>query len=397
MIQRCLNYNYIFAVMLSEKLYAPVCAENVSPDLAVEEYLRLVKIYNFIQLSGDMITEERLNSALFRVHYATALEGIDYTFEHVRDIVNHTKEPLEIFEQEIYGYHQAELFLFNRVDKPLDVYMINDMQRLFFAFPGGTKTLDLFTSQIYEFRGVDLSKIYESGLASFAEWLEADEQFHPLIQAFMLHGFLLAQGPFGAANAKIARILQFYWLMKHNMTLGGLLITEKDIYATRNQYLREQELLKKAFSVDPSGHTHIDFSSFVQYQLDIYTQNLNYLSERLRNHFRNRAGFDKLSAPLKNVVNYLFECGSELTPALPENMNERQTMVLRELYRNGIVQTKDLFDKYEVNRKTIQRDFAEFEEMGLVVVSGEGRGLKYTVPVQGAFPEKLRKFQFQIS
>ena len=72
-------------------------------------------------------------------------------------------------------------------------------------------------------------------------------------------------------------------------------------------------------------------------------------------------------------------------------------MIIRELYKNGIVQTKDLFDKYEVNRKTIQRDFAEFEEMGLVVVNGEGRGLKYTVPIQGRFPEKLKRFQYQIS
>ena len=58
--------------------------------------------------------------------------------------------------------------------------------------------------------------------------------------------------------------------------------------------------------------------------------------------------------------------------------------------------TKDLYDKYEVNRKTIQRDFAEFEEKGLVDIVGEGRGLKYTIPLRNKFPHKLIKYQSKI-
>lgn len=115
--------------------------------------------------------------------------------------------------------------------------MIHDMQRLFFAYPGVNKTLDLFTSQIYEFRGVDLSALYDSGIAAFVQWLNEDTQYSPLVQSWMLHGFVLVNGRFGVTNPKLARILQFYWLMKHNMTLGGLLITEKAIFENKEVYV----------------------------------------------------------------------------------------------------------------------------------------------------------------
>lgn len=98
--------------MLLEKVYEPVCQLSPKVDETIAQYSKLVSIYNFIQLNSDLVTEERLTSALFRVHYATALEGIDYDFENVRLIVNNVKQPLERFEQEIYGYYQAEMFLF---------------------------------------------------------------------------------------------------------------------------------------------------------------------------------------------------------------------------------------------------------------------------------------------
>ncbi len=381
--------------MLLEKVYEPVCQLSPKVDETIAQYSKLVSIYNFIQLNSDLVTEERLTSALFRVHYATALEGIDYDFENVRLIVNNVKQPLERFEQEIYGYYQAEMFLFNRVNKPLDVYMIHDMQRLFFAYPGVNKTLDLFTSQIYEFRGVDLSALYDSGIAAFVQWLNEDTQYSPLVQSWMLHGFVLVNGPFGVTNPKLARILQFYWLMKHNMTLGGLLITEKAIFENKEVYVQFQNQLKQQIK-QVDNKTQIDFTSFVNWGLDIYSKNLSYLQDRLHNHFKSRSEFDKLSPQLKNIVNYVFEMGYLLKTDAIESLNERQVSLINELYKTGVLQTKDLYDKYEVNRKTIQRDFAEFEEKGLVDIVGEGRGLKYTIPLRNKFPHKLIKYQSKI-
>lgn len=359
---------------------------------AIALYTKLVSIYNFIQLNSELIEDERLTSALFRVHYATALEGIDYDFEQVRLIVNNIKQPLERFEQEIYGYYQAEMFLFNKVKQPLDVYAIHDMQRLFFAYPGADKTLDLFTSQIYEFRGVDLSALYDSGIASFIQWISEDQTYTPLVQSWMLHGFVLVNGPFGVTNPKLARILQFYWLMKHNMTLGGLLIIEKAIFERKEEYIKQQEILKLSIK-QQAQLTQIDFTKFVAWGLDIYSTNLTYLQDRLHSHFKSRTEFDKFSPQLKNVVNYVFEMGYLVNTEAFSGLNERQTALLHDLYKTGVVQTKDLFDKYEVNRKTIQRDFSDFEERGLACAVGEGRGLKYTVPMKSKMPQKLLKFQ----
>lgn len=385
---------YIRGVLL-EKVYEPICQSTNKVEEAISQYTKLVSIYNFIQLNSELIDEERLTSALFRVHYATALEGIDYDFENVRLIVNNIKQPLERFEQEIYGYYQAEMFLFNRVNQPLDVYMIHDMQRLFFAYPGVNKTLDLFTSQIYEFRGVDLSTLYDCGIASFVQWLNEDQQYSPLVQSWMLHGFVLVNGPFGVTNAKLARILQFYWLMKHHMTLGGLLITEKAIFEKKAEYIQQQTILKQSIK-NQDQVTQIDFTSFVNWGLDISAQNLGYLEDRLRNHFKSRSDFDKLTPALKNVVNYVFEMGYSLKTDAIANLNERQAALINELYKSGVLQTKELYDKYEVNRKTIQRDFSMFEEIGLVNVVGEGRALKYTVPIRSKLPTKLIPFQGKI-
>ena len=128
-----------------------------------EDCQRIADLLTRLEISPDFINQEQLEAALFRVHYSTVLEGVPYQFEFVRQIVNNEKKPLERFEQEIFGYHQGELMMFQRLTQPMDIHWVHDLQQVFFAYPTqNTGHVDLFTSQLYENRGVDLGILLQS-------------------------------------------------------------------------------------------------------------------------------------------------------------------------------------------------------------------------------------------
>jgi Fic family protein len=377
--------------MLLEKIFEPVAHVQQLADDTLESYKKLVSVFKFINLTNEQVDHEQLNAALNRVHYTTALEGIDYHFEYVKAIVSNKRQPLERFEKEIYGYHQAEIFLYNRLGQPFDVYMINDMQRIFFAYPQNN-TNDLFTAGIFEERGVDLAALFESGIGSFMSFLETDETYDPLTQSWMLHFFVLMRGPFGSTNPKIARLLQFYWLLKNNLTLGGLLHFEKELYSRRVAY---QQLIAKAADAGKilKEQEQIDMTEYINFGLEVYAAHLNTIKATLKEYYKREACFEKLPPRHKNVVNYVFENGCNLFFNNQFGLNERQAELMHIMYRRGVLQTKELFDKFEVNRKTLQRDFNELAALGLVRIIGEGRGLKYLLQLSPPLPEKMQKYQ----
>ncbi len=388
--QRCYWDN--FATVLAEQIFEPIL--KIEPHGVINQYQKLARILRFIQLLPETIEHEQLNSALFRVHYSTALEGVDYQFELVKQIVSNERKPMERFEQEIYGYHMAEISLYQRIAQPLDVYLINDMQQVFFAAPPSGN--DLFSSTISEFKAVDLSVLFSSGISSMFSFLGEDKKYDPIVQSWMLHFYILAKGPFGKSNPKIARLLQFYWLIRNNCALLGMLQLDRALYYQKHEYnqLHEQAVI---FGKNLSEHDPMDFTPFVRFGLQVHSQELKSLEGRLKEYFRRRADYDKLQPRLRNAVNFAFEHGCEFSIPQDTEFNERQQELLYILCRHGVVQTKELFPQFDCNRKTIQRDFNELSEAGIATSVGEGRGLKYVMPVKKSVAEPYCQYQAEFA
>lgn len=382
--------------MILQKVLTPIInIPDSEGQSALNNYSKTIGVFRFVNLKEDIIEQERLQSALYRVHYSTALEGIEYQFEYVKQLVNNEKKPLEQFEREIMGYHQAEMFLFKRLDQPFDIYLINDMQRVFFIKPTEEQLSDLFTSQLYTYNGVDLSQLYDSGISSLCDFLKDDDQLDPITQSWLIHFFIIMKGPWGKTNGKIARLLQFNWLLKNNLTLAGLLVLDQQLFKFKNHYY---ELCDKAAKDGKtiSLDNPIDFTEYIKFGYGIYNDYLITIKNNLKNYYISNTHFEKSNPRLKNVINYVFEVAGRINFENHFGLNERQENIMRIIYQKGVIQTKELFEIFDVNRKTLQRDFNELYENGLIKITGEGRGVKYTLNIGLPIPEKLQKYQAKL-
>ena len=376
-----------------DKLLTPIInLPDSEGQTALDAYAKMLGIFRFVDLDENTIEQERLQSALYRVHYSTALEGVDYQFEHVKQLVNNEKQPLEKLEREVMGYHQAEMFLFKRMDLPFDVYMLNDMQQVFFSKPPEGIKSDLFTSQIYSYQGVDLSLLYDSGMAALCDFLQHDTQWDPITQSWVIHFFVLMTGPWGMANGRVARLLQFNWLLRHNLTLAGLLVLDQQLYKQKEAY-RVQCQIAMQKGQDIKLDKPIDFTEYIKFGYKLHKDYLETLQDNLKNYYTSNTHYNTASPRLKNVINYVFEKAGSINFASHSGLNERQQQLMQVLYRQGVIQTKELFDTFDVNRKTLQRDFIELAERGLIKVTGEGRGVKYTLNMGKGLPAKLQRYQ----
>ncbi|MDZ4759183.1 MAG: DeoR family transcriptional regulator [Bacteroidota bacterium] len=379
--------------MVIDKLLTPIInLPDSEGQSALDAYAKMLGIFRFVDLDENTIEEERLQSALYRVHYSTALEGVDYQFEHVKQLVNNEKQPLEQLEREVMGYHQAEMYLFKRMDLPFDVYMINDMQQVFFSKPPEGIKNDLFTSQIYTYQGVDLSLLYDTGMSALCDFLQHDTQWDPLTQSWVIHFFVMMKGPWGQANGRVARLLQFNWLLRHNLTLAGLLVIEQQLYKHKAVYI---SLCQTAMQKGKEAKLDrpIDFTDYIKFGYKFHKAYLETLQDNLKNYYTNNTHYNTAGPRLKNVINYVFEKAGSINFESHQGLNERQQQLMQVLYRQGVIQTKELFDTFDVNRKTLQRDFIELAERGLIKVTGEGRGVKYTLNMGIPLPAKLQRYQ----
>lgn len=379
--------------MVVDKLLTPIINLSDSEGQSVlDAYAKVLGIFRFVNLDEETIEQERLQSALYRVHYSTALEGVDYQFEHVRQLVNNEKEPLEQLEREVMGYHQAEMFLFKRMSQPFDIYLLNDMQHVFFSKPPENIKNDLFSSQIYNYQGVDLSQLYDSGMAALCDFLQHDTQWDPLTQSWVIHFFVMMKGPWGKANGRVARLLQFNWLLRNNLTIAGLLVLEQHLFKQKEIYLalcQTAELKGAELKMDRP----IDFTEYLKFAYKLHKSYVEILQDNLKNYYTSNTHYHNAPPRLKNVINYVFEKAGSINFSGHQGLNARQEQLIQILYRQGVIQTKDLFDTFDVNRKTLQRDFVELAERGLIKVTGEGRGVKYTIQIGEAIPSNLQKYQ----
>jgi predicted HTH transcriptional regulator len=68
-----------------------------------------------------------------------------------------------------------------------------------------------------------------------------------------------------------------------------------------------------------------------------------------------------------------------VTPAIEEQLNERQKQIILEVQKNGVVTSGWCRKQFGVALLTVQRDLAGLVRLGLLEPTGKGRGARYTL------------------
>lgn len=345
----------------------------------------LVKIYEFIDLPTNIKAIEQQNSTILRAYYANALDHNIVDIKTVKYIVTGNIKPKGINERAVEHYVKAEQHLDSLVNEPLSISMLYQLQKiLILDLYNNREDINLFSAN--NTRMVEkLSPTAELELESLFEFLNSDDEFHPVVQSWILHFKLLNTRLFSECQTKIASLLQHFWLKKKGMDLFGLMSIEHELYLHKNDYQNFFDEASEEYTDD--AQQQFDFG------MELYAMQLDRLKQLLRSYFRRQVDFEKLNARQKNIMNYVFERGYRLKEMDDSVLNKRQKLIMYIIQHKGFISTKDLVNEFECNRKTIQRDFVSLTDNNLVKVIGKGAGLRYAVNLTERKYEGLAKYQ----
>lgn len=370
-----------------------ILTNKYEPTLLIEELHwqscrlqdELLKIYEFIDLPENIKAIEQQNSTILRAYYANALTHNIIDIKTVKYIVSGNIKPKGINERAVEHYIKAEQYLNSVVAEPLSIQMLYQLQKiLILDLYNNREDINLFSvnsTRVPE----KLSPTAEMELESLFEFMNDDNEFHPIIQSWILHFRLLNIRLFSECTTKIASLLQHFWLKKKGMDVFGLLSIEHELYANKNEY--------QNFVDDQQPDYISDQQQQFDFGMELYGMQLDRLKNLLRSYFRKQVDFEKLNSRQKNIMNYVFERGYKLKEIDDSVLNKRQKLIMYIIQNRGFISTKELVSEFDCNRKTIQRDFTELTENNLVKVIGKGAGLRYAVNLTERKHEGLLKYQ----
>jgi hypothetical protein len=353
------------------------------------QYEELKKIFSFIDLPESIIENEQQNSSILRNYYANALDHNLIDVKTVKYILNKNIRPTGGNEKAVYQYFLAEQYLFNNTQQPLSLELIYQLHKILIS--------DLYIqnpeSNIFNANSFvkpeKLNNETELELENLFDFLNGDNEFHPIIQSWILHFKILTLPMFTESKNKFASLLQSFWLRKNDMDLNGLLSLEHELYIKKNEYLTYFLEYKNEENLSHEQHLNEQIS----FGLKLHANQLTRLYQLLQTYFRKQVDYNKLTSRQKNIMNFVFERGYKLKEIDDSILNKRQKLIMYIIQHRGFVSTKELVTEFECNRKTIQRDFMHLLDLNLVKVIGQGSALKYSLNLDNHKKEAINEYQ----
>ncbi len=325
-------------------------------------------------LEGKRFEEEQARASLLDCALQVSLDK-----ESVR-----INNPDELFKfatklEEKYGADIAQLKFFqDRFSTRRDFYQsLCDYQYLLKHFDQQELIMEWFESQS---KTPAFERPLHTYLLSLEEMLPQLQGEELLLASILVHFLILNALPAEPHYTVLARTAQQFYLAMGNGNAEATLFLNSAWLNRQQQYKRIVDQLKFK---DTQQFMESDLSGMLNFAIEALLESLETANLRLRKLYQEKIEFDEFTPRQRNMVNYFFDEGFRLRmPKGKLQQNERHVQIMEFIYEHHFASTKDLSLIYRLNRKTIQRDFNELMEMGLVRSMGNGAALRYTVPIR---------------
>lgn len=370
--------------MLLQEKFGIATEELFVNTSAHEFYFELGNIYKFLELPEKIIRIEQFNSSASRSYYANALERSVADLETLKHLLSKKQQARGYNEKTLFVYREAEEMLLKRTGEPLSVALLKDLHQLVSGEVNkSTNDFDLFTIQYHKLPE-SLSPIAEVELNELFAFVNTNRELDPLSLSWILHFELLRIQPYNSDAPVLTRLLHYFWLSKHNLTVDGLLALEHELYLNRHHYFELQQTLGEANAAC--------FNQYIRFGTLIFMQNLERIKLMLRHYFRKQVEYDDATPRQRNMMNFVFERGYKLKLFHEGTLNKRQELIMYIIHHKGFCSTKELTEEFGCNRKTIQRDFTDLLTFNLVRTIGNGSSLRYAVSIKENYNEQMAAF-----
>jgi Fic family protein len=365
--------------------YEPILSVDDAFLQCVNEQIELAKIFEFIDLPDSIRSIEKMNSKILRNYYANALDQNLLDVKTVKYLVNKNLRASNMAERAVEQFQKAETFIDEQLHENLSISFLYQLQRILIDDLHQNKNeVNLFSANTIKLRE-KLGLEAEIELENVFDFLNNDQEFHPIVQSWILHFRIMSLPLFSEAKSKFAILLQNFWLKKHQMDMFGLLCLPHEIYINKQAY--DQIVINAIQGDENSLNEQIGFG------LQLQQAQLGRLKELFKSYFRKQVDFEKLNPRQKNIMNYVFERGYKLKEIDDSVLNKRRKLIMYIVQHRGFISTKELVNEFDCNRKTIQRDFQLLLDLGLVKSIGAGAGLRYCINLQEKGNPALEQYQ----
>lgn len=198
---------------------------------------------------------------------------------------------------------------------------------------------------------------------------------HPFIKAFTLYLLFDIIQPFIVFNQGYSLLFFNELLNKYGYGMGGLLTFEKYVLLDWNTH--KSIKLNSLFPVSAKERLDADLTAFLENCTTILLESFIEIEENLITSLKDSINYKALKPIQKNSFNYLIKMGFPKYYDAIGQLNERQQAILRDVAFSREVTTKTMVMKYRCDRKTIQRDFADMMDIGIMSQEGKTKTIIY--------------------
>ncbi len=198
---------------------------------------------------------------------------------------------------------------------------------------------------------------------------------HPIIHALSVYLMFDIVQPFIVQNQALS-LIYFNAIVNHyNKDLGAVLGFEKFMLKDWNTH--KSIKLNSLFPLNPKERLEEDQTAFFENCFTLLIDSFAETEELLIENLKKSIKYSELPPIAKNSFNYFFEMGFKKHYKSILALNDRQQAILRDVVFGRNVTTKQMVMKYRCDRKTVQRDFADLMEIGIVSFEGKTKTVNY--------------------
>lgn len=211
-----------------------------------------------------------------------------------------------------------------------------------------------------------------------------------LLASWFIHFAVLGSLPSLKRYTVFARLTQILFLRSQQLDACGLLSLNLAALPAQAMYKRACDQFKYK---DVQDLLKSDLSHLVNLGIDMHWAALKDANLNLREIYQDQIEYEDYTPRQRNMVNFFFDEGFRLDKPETKGLNERQQKIIDLIFENHFSSTKDLSLIFRCNRKTIQRDFNDLLDMGMVRQMGNGAALRYTVTIKDRPYNPLERLQ----
>lgn len=204
---------------------------------------------------------------------------------------------------------------------------------------------------------------------------DRESKQHPMVRGWAVYLLFDIVQPFVGYNQTLSLLVRNQLMNHWDYGFNSIAVFEK--YLFKDWSTHQSVKFNSLFPLNYSDRMDTDVTAFFENCAGLSAESMTQVEEAILKQLKIDVGYNKLSPIKKNSFNYFFELGLPKHYKEIGGLHDRQKSILKDVIFNRSVTTKQMVMKYRCDRKTIQRDFSDLMEVGIVIQEGKTKTINY--------------------